>query len=115
MPHPFFGAKEVCYIEKKVAKKKASWPSVLVLYIQHALHGLDLILKVYFPRYLVQPRANSKKESAGASTRKTPSRILSPGRLLGQGALVLPAVQPSRRPARAAESPATRRANRLRG
>ena len=32
MPHPFFGAKEVCYIEKKVAKKKASWPSELVLY-----------------------------------------------------------------------------------
>ena len=23
MPHPFFGAKDVCYIEKKVAKKKA--------------------------------------------------------------------------------------------
>ena len=22
MPHPFFGAKDVCYIEKKVAKKK---------------------------------------------------------------------------------------------
>jgi hypothetical protein len=33
MPHPFFGAKDVCYIEKKVAKKKASWPSELVLYI----------------------------------------------------------------------------------
>jgi len=23
MPHPFFGAKDVIYIEKKVAKKKA--------------------------------------------------------------------------------------------
>jgi hypothetical protein len=23
MPHPFFGAKDVCCIEKKVAKKKA--------------------------------------------------------------------------------------------
>jgi hypothetical protein len=23
MPHPFFGAKDVCYIENKVAKKKA--------------------------------------------------------------------------------------------
>ena len=33
MPHPFFGAKDVCYIEKKVAKKKSfSWPSELVVY-----------------------------------------------------------------------------------
>ena len=31
MPHPFFGAKDVCYIEKGGQKKSRSWPSELAL------------------------------------------------------------------------------------
>ena len=34
MPHPFFGAKDVCYIEKKVAEQRAFFGEASLYYVQ---------------------------------------------------------------------------------
>ena len=53
MPHPFFGAKDVCYIEKKVAKKKAVLGQAS---LYHLLGVLCWLYPVGYPRIEIDLR-----------------------------------------------------------
>ena len=66
MPHPFFGAKDVCYIEKKVAKKKA-------ILGQASLYVLDEVLSLSTKG---TKSRDYKGDDPHASTRRGPPVVL---------------------------------------